>query len=66
MNMDLQPAHLEDELVKLVPLTETDFSILYEVASDPLIWEQHPEQDRWKRAVLKSSSVPQSTAGVHS
>jgi RimJ/RimL family protein N-acetyltransferase len=53
MNIDLQPAHLEDELVKLVPLTETDFSILFEVASDPLIWEQHPEQDRWKRAVFE-------------
>ncbi len=34
----------------LGPLTPKDFDALYAVASDPLIWEQHPEADRWKRS----------------
>lgn len=50
---DLQ-AILENELVKLVPLQEIDFERLYAVASDPLIWEQHPNKDRYKRAVFES------------
>ena len=33
----------------LEPLTANDFDALYAVASDPLLWEQHPEADRWKR-----------------
>ena len=44
-----QPAHLENELVQLVPLTADDFERLYAVAADPLIWEQHPSKDRYKR-----------------
>ena len=39
--MNLQPI-LENENVKLLPLQEDDFEVLYQVASDPLIWEQHP------------------------
>ena len=31
-------------------LTSKDFDALYAVASDPLLWEQHPEADRWKRS----------------
>jgi N-acetyltransferase len=34
--------HLVGELVELRPLREDDFAALYAVASDPLIWEQHP------------------------
>lgn len=30
-------------------LTPNDFDALHAVASDPLLWEQHPEADRWKR-----------------
>lgn len=37
---------LEDEKVLLLPLEETDFDNLYEVASDKKIWEQHPCKDR--------------------
>lgn len=48
-----QPAHLQNELVKLVPLTENDFERLYAVASDPLIWEQHPSFDRYQRNVFQ-------------
>lgn len=52
MHFDLQPT-LENELVKLVPLREEDFEILYQVASDPLIWEQHPDRYRYKREVFE-------------
>lgn len=45
---------LENDIVKLVPLTELDFERLYAVASDPLIWEQHPSPDRYKRDVFES------------
>jgi len=30
-----------------------DFQPLYAIASDPLIWEQHPAGDRYKEAVFK-------------
>lgn len=49
-----QPAHLESEYVKLVPLQESDFEALFAVASDPLIWEQHPAWDRYKREVFQT------------
>ncbi len=48
----LQPT-LEDELIILRPLEENDFEALYAVASDPLIWEQHPARDRWQRDVFE-------------
>ncbi len=40
---------LENDLVKLAPLHARDFERLYEAASDPLIWEQHPQPDRYQR-----------------
>jgi len=52
MHVELQPT-LENDIVKLVPLTEEDFEILYQVASDPLIWEQHPDRYRYKRDVFE-------------
>lgn len=51
MNFDLQP-RLEDELIILQPLKEQDFEALYAAASDPLIWEQHPVKERYKRDVF--------------
>jgi N-acetyltransferase len=48
---DLQPT-LEDCLLLIRPLTSEDFEGLYEVASDPLIWEQHPARDRCERSVF--------------
>lgn len=50
---DLQPI-LQNEWVKLVPLKETDFELLYTVANDPLIWEQHPNKNRWQREVFQN------------
>lgn len=52
-DFDLQP-NLENDLVKIQPLRENDFEILYKVASDPLIWEQHPNKDRYKREVFEN------------
>lgn len=51
---NLQPEILEDEITKLIPLQESDFDELYKVASDPLIWEQHPMKDRYKIEVFRS------------
>jgi RimJ/RimL family protein N-acetyltransferase len=51
--INFRPAVLEDELTRLIPLEEDDFERLYAVASDPLIWEQHPTSDRYKREVFK-------------
>jgi len=53
MTFSIQPT-LENENVRLVPLQEADFEALYEVASDPKVWEQHPNKDRWKREVFKT------------
>ncbi len=51
--LDLQPV-LTGELVTLRPLREEDFEALYAVASDPLIWEQHPARDRYEREVFRT------------
>jgi len=49
---DLQP-NLKGELIELRPLMPDDWNDLFAVASDPLIWEQHPESDRYKEDVFK-------------
>lgn len=43
---------LAGERVRLRPLTPADRAALFAVASDPLIWEQHPAHDRWKPEVF--------------
>jgi RimJ/RimL family protein N-acetyltransferase len=48
---ELQPC-LQNELIRLEPLRPDDFESLFAVASDPLIWEQHPAKDRYKREVF--------------
>jgi len=53
MTFDLQP-YLENDLLILKPLREDDFEDLYKVASDPLIWEQHPAKDRCQRAIFEA------------
>jgi N-acetyltransferase len=52
MSFDLQPI-LRGDLLGLRPLQPLDFHDLYAVASDPLIWEQHPIKDRYKEEVFK-------------
>ena len=49
---DVQPT-LRGELLELRPLRADDFHDLYAVASDPLIWEQHPANDRYQEGVFK-------------
>ena len=49
--MDRQPI-LKTERLVLRPLTEGDRERLFEVASDPMVWEQHPIHDRWRREVF--------------
>lgn len=46
------PDKLENDVVFLVPIQVADFENLYKAASDPKIWEQHPQQDRYKREVF--------------
>lgn len=49
----LQPT-LENENVLLQTLKESDFERLYSVASDPKIWEQHPNKNRYERDVFRN------------
>ena len=49
--INIQP-NLENDLVQLKPLLLTDFEDLYFAASDPKVWEQHPNKNRWKRDVF--------------
>lgn len=50
---DFQP-HLTGERLELRPLAPDDFAALYSAAGDPLIWEQHPEADRWREEVFRA------------
>src|ERR1051325_11264344 len=52
MDFDLQPT-LHGHLIEVRPLQSDDFESLFAAASDPLIWEQHPERDRYKREVFQ-------------
>ena len=54
MPFNLQPT-LQGELLRLRPLRAKDFDDLYAIASDPLIWEQHPVKDRYTSEVFKIS-----------
>lgn len=44
---------LKGERLELRPLRAEDFDPPYAVASDPLIWEQHPAKDRYKEDVFR-------------
>jgi len=52
-SFNLQPT-LENDIIRIVPLKADDFETLYAIASDPLIWEQHPNKDRYKREVFET------------
>jgi RimJ/RimL family protein N-acetyltransferase len=51
--LDRQPV-LEGEDILLRPLAPDDWDALFAIASDPLIWEQHPAHDRWQEPVFRS------------
>jgi len=52
VDFDLQPT-LKGDLIELRPLRPQDFEALFFAASDPKIWEQHPESDRYQRKVFQ-------------
>jgi RimJ/RimL family protein N-acetyltransferase len=52
MGFPLQPT-LQGKLLLLRPLQPDDFDELFAVASDPLIWEQHPERERYREEVFR-------------
>src|SRR5438552_15980865 len=52
VDFDLQPT-LQGNLIELRPLARENFDALFAAASDPFIWEQHPENDRYKREVFQ-------------
>jgi N-acetyltransferase len=43
---------LQNNLILATPLLPSDFDALYAAASDPLIWEQHPNKNRWQLAAF--------------
>ena len=53
VSLDRQP-FLQGALLELRPLRADDFEALYQAASDPLIWEQHPGRDRYQEAVFRA------------
>lgn len=46
---ELQPT-LTGKLLMMRPLRAEDWDALYALARDPLIWEQHPDRERWREA----------------
>ena len=48
--MNLQPT-LTDELVHIRPLRSSDRELLYRVAQNPVLWDQHPAK-RYRREVF--------------
>jgi N-acetyltransferase len=50
--INLQPT-LIGRTIKLRPLKPDDFEALYSAASDPKIWELHPDSERYQREIFK-------------
>lgn len=53
MEMDLQTV-LENDKVLLLPLKEKDFEEVYSAASNPEVWDQHPNKNRWKKEIFQN------------
>ena len=51
--MNRQPV-LEGEHLLLRPLRADDWDALFAAASDPLIWEVHPSNDRWQEPLFRA------------
>jgi N-acetyltransferase len=45
---------LQNDLIIATPLQPNDFEKLYAAASDPVIWEQHPNKNRWQREAFEN------------
>ena len=59
---DAQP-RLVAAAVEVRPLRPEDYDALYEVARDPLLWEQHPERERWREDVFRAFFADQLGSG---
>lgn len=49
---DFQPT-LEGDRVLVRPVTPTDWLPMFDAASDPKIWEQHPARDRYEEETFR-------------
>jgi RimJ/RimL family protein N-acetyltransferase len=45
---------LQNDVIIATPLQPDDFNRLYAAASDPLIWEQHPNKNRWEKEAFEN------------
>ncbi len=52
MSFDKQPT-ISGNLLSIRPLRSDDFQQLFAVAADPLLWEQHPEKNRYQEHVFR-------------
>ena len=48
------PEVLENDDVKLVLVKESDFEKIYEIGSDPKVWEQHPNPTRYQKDIFRT------------
>jgi len=62
VEFDPQPT-LTGSLLEVRPLRADDFEALSAAASDPLIWEQHPERDRHEPHVFRAYFAEQLASG---
>mgnify|MGYP000896308249 FL=1 len=53
MNHFLHLPILTGALITLRPLRESDFDALYLIAKDSLLWEQHPQSNRYQLSVYQ-------------
>ena len=53
VSFDRQPL-LRGELLELRPVCSDDLEALFRIAADPLIWEQHPERNRYQEATFQA------------
>ena len=44
---------LENNNILLVQAEESHFEEMYQVAKDPLLWDQHNERERWRKDIFK-------------
>lgn len=51
--VNFQPT-LQNKLIVATPLQETDFDALFAAAADPLVWEQHPNKNRYQQEVFRN------------
>ena len=62
VSFDRQPV-LRGELLDLRPLHADDFEALFRVAADPLIWEQHPDRNRYQEETFRAFFEEALTSG---